>query len=229
MAKIMLGANIGAASGAVGNQVYSHNRGGYYIRMRTIPTKVGNVYTTGVRDVLASASRAWGALTAAQQAAWNTWAQANPITDRLGQKQVLFGNAAYVKLNALLMQAGDTPIDLPPVIAAPEPLTTLTVAAGAGAGTFVLTTAPTPLGADYRLLVQVALMVNPGQNYFKNLLKLVKITAKNVATGADIATEVTARFGTWVEGHRFVVKATILDTTTGLISGPKLYSGTVAA
>ena len=122
MAKIVLGQNIGAASGAVGNTVISHNRAGYYLRMRVVPTKVTNSYTTAVRNALATVSRSWGALTAAQQAAWNTWAQANPVTDRLGQKQVLFGNAAYCQLNALLVQAGDSEISVPPVESAPAAL-----------------------------------------------------------------------------------------------------------
>lgn len=229
MAKIVYGPIAGAVSGALGNTVFSHNRHGAYVRVRTIPTKVVNSYTVGVRDVLASASRGWGGLAAEEQSAWNTWAEANPITDRLGQKRALFGNAAYVMLNARLMQAGDTPIALPPVIAAPEPLTSLSLAAGEGAGTVILTTAPTPLGANYRLMVWLAVLINPGQNYFKNLLKLMTITAKNVPTGEDIAPFVEARFGAITEGHRYVLKAVVLDSTTGLISGPKLALATVAA
>ena len=229
MAKIVYGPIAGAVSGALGNTVFSHNRHGAYMRVRTIPTRVVNSYTVNVRDILASASRAWGGLDPEEQAAWNTWANANPITDRLGQKQTLFGNAAYVMLNARLMQAGDTPINLPPVIAAPEPLTTLSLAAGEAVGTVILTTAPTPLGADERLMVQLAVLVNPGQHYFKNLLKLMTISEKALATGLDIATFVEARFGTITEGHRYVCKCSILDTTTGLVSGPKLAEATVAA
>ena len=229
MAKIMLGPIAGAVSGSLGNTTFSHNRGGAYMRVRAIPTKVVNAYTVGIRDIMASASRAWGALTAAQQAAWNTWAQSNPITDALGQKQVLFGNAAYIKLNARLMHAGDTPIDVPPITSAPAPLTTFSAAVGVGAASAILTFTPTPLAANEKLWVQLAVFDNPGQNYFQNLLKLVHVSAAAVVTGADIIVPWLLRFGTLIEGQRFVLKASIFEDDTGLISGPVLYRGTVVA
>ena len=229
MAKIMLGPIAGAVSGSVGNTTFSHNRGGAYMRVRAIPTKVINTYTVGIRDIMAIASRAWGALTTAQQAAWNTWAQSNPITDRLGQKQVLFGNAAYVKLNARLLFAGDTAIDIPPITAAPAPLTSMSCAVSAGGGTAAITFAPTPLEANEKLWCELAVFDNPGQNYFQNLLKTVHVSAAAVVTGEDIAAEWILRFGTLIEGQRFVLKCSVFEDDTGLMSGPVLYRGAVAA
>lgn len=227
--KIKYGPIVGAASGALGNIVLSHNRGGAYARVRTVPTKVVNAYTTGIRDDLTAASREWGALTAAQQAAWNTFAQANQVTDRLGEKITLFGNAMYSKLNIRLKQAGDTEISLPPTDVAPSALTALSAAISAGGGTFVLTTAVTPLAADDRLWIRAACLKNAGQNYFQNLLKLVKISDKAQATGLDIATEIVARFGTLQEGDRFVLHVSVFDSATGLLSAPRLAEATVAA
>jgi len=227
--KIMLGTVAGAASGSMGNLTVSRNRGGYYIRMRVIPTKVMNQYTVAVQDAMATCSRAWGALTAGQQMAWNTWANANPVVDVLGQKQALFGNAAYCMLNTRLIQAGNAAIAVPPVIAAPEALLTLSAVAAAGAETCVLTFTATPLAANHQLWVQAALLVNPGVNYFKNLLKLVKVSAAAQATDLDIGPELTARFGIWAEGHRLVIKAAVFDDETGLLSGPRLATATVAA
>jgi len=229
MAKIMLGSLAGAISGAVGNDVYSHNRAGYYIRKRVIPTKVTNTYTLGARNRLAITSQAWGGLTEAQQAAWGTWAQNNPISDRLGQSQVLFGNAAYVQLNARLLQAGDAQISLPPVDSPPAPLLTFSAALGVGADTAILTFTATPLGANDRLWVQVAVVDNPGINYFKNLLKLVDVSAKAVVTGNDIKVPLQQRFGSMIEGQRFFMLASVFSSTTGLMSGPLLATGTVAA
>lgn len=229
MAKIMYGSMAGAVSGALGNTVFSHNRGGAYTRMRVIPTKTSNVYTIGVRNALSSASRGWGALTTDQQQAWNTWAQSNPITDRLGQKQVLFGNAAYVQLNSLLIQAGDTVISLPPAVAAPSAATALSFVADASDHTFTLTTAPTPLAAGLRFLVWVAILNGPGRGFWKNALKLVKISAKAQATGLDVGSEVEARFGSLIEGQKAYCQVQILDTATGLVSGPLLASALVQA
>lgn len=229
MAKIVLGSLAGAISGAVGNDVYSHNRHGYYIRKRVIPTKVVNAYTIGVRNRLTITSQAWGGLTDAQQTSWNTWAQNNPIVDRLGQKQVLFGNAAYCQINARLLQAGDVEIGLPPVATAPEPLLTLSVAAAAGAGTCVLTYTATPLGADDRLWIQAAVVDNPGVNYFKNLLKLVFVSNKAQATGLDVAGSITSRFGSMIEGQKMFMFVSVFSSVTGLLSGPLLATTDVAA
>ena len=227
--KIMLGTVAGAASGSVGNLTVSHNRGGYYMRMRVIPTKVTNQWTVNVRDIMASCSRAWGALDPADQAAWNTWANANPVVDRLGQKQALFGNAAYCMLNCRLLQAGQVPITVPPVVAAPEPLATLSAVASAGGGTCLLTFTATPLGAADQLWSEAALLVNPGVNYFKNLLKLVQVSAVEEATGTDLGPDILARFGTMAVSHRLIIKCSVFSSITGLLSGPRLATTTVIA
>ena len=227
--KIMLGVIAGAVSGALGNTVFSHNRHGYYARMRVIPTKVVNAYTTAARNILATVSAQWGALTAAQQQAWNTWAQSNPITDRLGQKQVLFGNAAYASVNARLLHAADTVIALPPTDPPPDALLTLSCVAGVAAGTAILTFTATPLAANERLWVQLAVVDNPGVNYFQNLMKLVVVSAQAQATGLDIVAEWIARFGSLIEGQKYYLQIQVIDSDTGLLSGPIAYTGSVAA
>jgi hypothetical protein len=222
----MYGSLAGAVSGSLGNDVFSHNRGGAYVRRRVIPTKVENDYTTQVRNNLTACSRAWGALTPEKQAAWNTWAQSHPITDRLGQKQVLFGAGAYTQLNARIMRAGDTVIDVPPAASAPAPLLTLSAAATFALQDCVLTFTPAALAATERLWVQAALLVNPGANYFANVLKLVLVDILTSVTGKDIGPEINDRFGVWAVGHRFVLMCSVYESTSGLLSGPTLATCT---
>jgi hypothetical protein len=227
MAKIMLGSLAGAISGALGNDVFSHNRAGYYVRRRVIPTKVSSDYTTLVRNNLTACSRAWGALTVEKQAAWNTWAQSHPITDRLGQKQVLFGAGAYTMLNARIMQTADTVIDLPPTAAAPSPLLTLSATATFAGQDLNLTYTATPLGATQRLWIQAAVLVSPGQNYFKNLMKLIYVTSLAEASGQDYGVALVARFGAIAAGHRITLLVSVYESTSGLLSGPMLATCTV--
>lgn len=228
MAKIMLGSLAGAISGALGNDVFSHNRHGAYVRRRVIPTKVTNAYTNNVRNILTICSRAWGTLDPEVQDAWNTYAAAHPITDRLGQKQVLFGAGAYTQLNSRLLLAGDSAITVPPTDPAPSPLLTLSIAA-TDAPACVLTFTATPLAAGCRVWSQVALLVNPGQNYYKNLLKTVDISAAAQATGLDIGTEIQDRFGALQADQRIILLASVFDGSTGLMSGPLIAEGTVTA
>jgi hypothetical protein len=229
MAKIMLGSLAGAISGGLGNDVFSHGRHGYYIRKRVVPTKAFNIYTLKVRNILTGLSRAWGGLTVEQQAAWNTFAQSHPITDRLGQKQVLFGSGCFTQLNARILFAGDTAIAVPPTIAAPAPLTTLTAIADNSAHTCILTTAPTPLGANYRLWIEVAMCLSPGVKYTENLYKLVAVSTKNQATGLGIGAALEIRSGTLLVGESVDLRVCVMDSRTGMLSGPKDYSTLVVA
>jgi hypothetical protein len=229
MAKIMYGSLAGAISGALGNDVFSHNRHGAYIRRRVIPTKVVSDYTTEVRNNLTSCSRDWAALTPEKQMAWNTYAQSHPITDRLGQKQTLFGAGAYTQINARMMRAGDSVIDLPPAVAAPSPLLTLSAVATEDDQECILTFTPATLGATERLWVQAALMVAPGASYFKNLLKLVTVDILESVTGVDIGPDIEERFGTFATGNRIVLLASVFSNVTGLLSGPTLATTTVVA
>jgi hypothetical protein len=223
----MYGSLAGAVSGALGNDVFSHGRHGAYIRRRVIPTKVVNDYTTEVRNNLIACARAWGALTSEKQAAWNTWAQSHPITDRLGQKQVLFGAAAYTQLNTRILRAGDTVIDVPPTASAPLPLLTLSAVATFAAQDCVLTFTPTPIGATERLWILAAVQVTPGANYFKNLLKLVLVDILESITAKDIGPELVDRFGSLAVGHRIKLLISRYESTSGLLSGPTLATCTV--
>jgi len=227
--KIMLGTVAGAASGSVGNTTVSHNRGGYYMRMRVIPTKVVNAYTTEVRNIMAACSRAWGALDAETQAAWNTWCSTHPITDVLGQKQVLFGAQGYTQLNARILLAGDTAITLPPISAPPAPLTTFSAAPLDGAGTCAITFLPTPLAATERLWLRAALVDNPGVNYFQNLMRTVYIGALTTPSLVDIEAELQLRFGIMIEGQILHCQAQVYESTSGMLSGAIYHRIAVAA
>jgi hypothetical protein len=229
MAKIMLGSLAGAISGAVGNDVYSHGRHGAYVRRRVIPTSAFNVHTIRVRNILTVLSRYWGQLGPESQAAWNTYAQSHPITDRLGQKQVLFGAGVFNQLNCRLLNAGDTAITVPPAAAAPAPLTELTAIVDASAHTCILTTAATPLGAANRLWVEIALVNAPGVKYMANLFKLVAVSPKNQATGYSIGAALELRFGTVLETESYEIRASVFSSLTGLLSAPMSYHSAVVA
>lgn len=227
MAKYTPGAAVGAISGAQGGIVFSHNRYGVYFRTRAIPTNPDTAYQQQVRGDLAACSQAWGALTAAQQEAWKTWAQVNPITDALGQQQVTTGHIAFIRCNQVLRQSADTAILVPPTVGAPGALTALSLTADIGAGDVELTTAPTPIAAGYRLWVRAAVITNPGRRYVSNLYKLVKCSDKAQATGLSIEADVIARFGTLQVGQILAVSVQVMDSATGLLSAPMIAVATV--
>jgi len=229
MAKIMLGSLAGAISGGLGNDVFSHGRHGYYVRRRVVPTKTMNANTLNVQNILTICARYWGLLDPQEQTAWGTWASAHPITDRLGQKQVLFGAGAYNQLNCRLLRAGDTAILTPPTASPPAPLTTLSAVLDASAHTAILTTAPNPLGANNRLWIEAAIVNSPGVNYMENAFKLIAVSAKNQATGYGFGTALELRFGTLLTTEKYQIRVSVMDSTTGLLSGPVTVPGAVVA
>lgn len=229
MAKMKPGPLVGSVSGSIGGQVFSHNRYGPYIRTRSIPVKVTTSYALQAKARLAECSMAWAGLTDAQRQAWRSWAQANPVTDSLGEKQELTGHAAYVSLNARLLNAGVTKISTPPVSAAPAALTTFTATFDIGSGTTVLTTAPTPLGANNSLWLVGCQVSNPGINYVTNMNRLIVVSAANLATGYDWQAAFESRIGALVVGQKVVLFGSILDRTTGLLSAPQRTEGTITS
>jgi len=220
MAKIKLGPMVGQASGAIGATVFSHNRYGAYVRQRVIPTISTTIYALAAKSRLSTVSAMWGALTDAQRTAWRTWAANNPITDRLGDRQILTGHAAYVKINAGLMAAAESTLSVPPVGEGPAGLTSCSLVADIGAGGWVLTFAATPLGADDKLELNACLVDDDSINYVKNYLRQVCFSAKAQATGWDFQTEFEARFGTCQVGQIVHAYLSVYDTVTGLRSQP---------
>ena len=227
MAKITPGSLAGSVSGSVGNDTFSHNRYGAYLRRRVIPTKSQSIEAYQAKARLGAASQAWGNLTTDQRTAWATWAKSNPITDRLGQKQVLTGHAGFVKLNAVLDKIGVAIIDVPPVVGAPDALTTLSATLDIGAGDFELAFTPTPLGATKSLWIEAAVVNSPGVSYVENLFKLVDVSAANQATGYDVQTAIEERFGGLMVGQRVIFKVRVADRATGLLSAPLITGGAV--
>lgn len=218
---------IGAASGSVGGQTASRNRYGAYFRTRAVPVASTTNPALQAKARLAAASQAWGGLTDAQRLSWRTWAATNPVTDALGQSQILSGHAAFCGIYTRVDISGGTVFDDPPVVAAPDALLTLSATYDIGAGTSELTYTTTPLAAGCKLYIQAAVVDSPGISYVQNLLKLVGFSAAAQASGFDYQTLVESRFGTLLVGQVLHLQVSVIDTATGLLSAPRIVSGTI--
>lgn len=229
MAKFTPGPTIGAISGSIGGTTYSKNRYGLYMRNRAIPTNPQTQYQFVQRGIVASVSQAWRNLDEGQQMAWKTWAQSNPVMDALGNSQVLTGHAAFVKINTRLSASGDALLDLPPVMTQLTQVLTLGMTCDIGAGDFKVDWTPTPIGSTYRAVFFGALVSGAGINYVGNAWKKLKISEKNLATGFDLQSKFEDRFGDLQVGQKCFVKMVLLDTVTGLYSGPMATAAEVTS
>ena len=99
----------GAPSGAMGGIVFSHNRGGSYIRTRVVPTNPRSAAQVLARNRMSNLTNIWiNTLTQLQRDSWDTYAANVPVTNRIGQQIFLTGLNWYVACNSLRSQAGGT-------------------------------------------------------------------------------------------------------------------------
>ena len=177
MAIFTAGAVVGQISGSIAGNTFSHNRGGPYIRTKSIPVVSTTIPALASKSRLQNATAAFQSLTAAQRLAWNQWAAENPVINRLGNRITLTGHTAYVGNRIRMVQAAETPLVAPPVTPAASALLTMTITADIGTGTTEIAFTPTPLGATERLWVQATVVNSASINYVKNLLRVISIEA----------------------------------------------------
>jgi hypothetical protein len=97
---------IGGMSGSLGGLVASHNKGGTYLRRRSVPTDPGSTAQTQVRNALGALAQDWTAvLSPSQRAGWDTYAAGVSWVDSLGQTIQLSGINMFIRSNAPRLQA----------------------------------------------------------------------------------------------------------------------------
>lgn len=109
---------MGAASGAIGSAVASHNKGGQYLRARVVPSGAVPTFEQAiVRNSLASLAAAWSAeLTPEQRDAWTNYALNVPGVNRLGDSIQLSGQNWYIACNTPRLQNALARVDDAPTI-----------------------------------------------------------------------------------------------------------------
>jgi hypothetical protein len=117
MAIITLGGGVAQASGSIGGTTFSRNRGGPYMRARSVPINPNTTYQQAVRHYMTDLTSRWlSTLTADQRAAWDNYALQVPLPNPLGQPRNVGGIAMYVRSNIPRLQIGATRVDDAPTI-----------------------------------------------------------------------------------------------------------------
>lgn len=230
MALIVPGAVVSVLSGKIGGTVFARNRGGAYARSYAIPTRVTSDTAQLVKAAFAAASQAYANLTNAQIMAWDAYGQENPVSNRIGQLITLKGQSWYVGCNSRLIIAGDTPISVPPILAAP-------VIAVASAATVTVTGSVATIAvaahvedASIKVMVSAARSVSPGKRYVENLYTTIFISdAGGSGATLDLFAALESKLGTIQAGVTYHFKVVMLDVRTGLVSAPQWLSALATA
>ena len=202
MAKVLFGGGVSAISGKMGGTVYARNKGGAYTRNFVKPTNPATVYQEEARDRLTQYSNEWRTMTDAQRLAWNNWADANPILDRLGAAKLLTGAQAYVKINTNRDLAGDAATNST-VPSAPVWVSGIIDTAGVITADVSASEINLPLGAgavaDQIVFFFITPAVSNGITNWTNTERLVAVVTLDAnqitAVEVELGAEWIARFG----------------------------------
>lgn len=204
-------------SGSLAGITASRNRGGAYLRNRSIPTNTNTTRQQDVRAAFAFATLQWRLLTDVQRAAWNAYAAATPITNRIGETITLAGNSMYIRQAAFLLGLGQLPLSDAPT----EPgLSTLGVAPAITASEATgVTMATSSATVGSLALVQYSPPKSAGVTYIGG-------PYSRFGSGSQIATGFTAtqsptpgRYGPILQGEIRAFRICSMDTTGRLSNG----------
>lgn len=169
MALIKFGAMLADARGSIGGAVLSRNRGGAYMRNRTVPLNPKSVRQVEVRSLLSEFAQRWAvALTQTQRDAWDLYAENVPLVNALGESRNVSGINMFVRSNMLLVDIGMTEVDDGPTQFTLGPTFTPTITIDAMADTLDVT----DLGGydladgEVGILVQQGTPQNGGVSFF---------------------------------------------------------------
>lgn len=221
------------ASGSIGGMTAAHNRGGLYLRARSIPTDPGSLEQVEVRAFMSQLTSAWvNVLTEQERLDWDAYATAVPITDTLGEPRNIGGLGHYIRSNVPRLQALLARVDTAPTVLTLATLTpptyTVSISGDPVQASVVFTNTD-----DWAVAVGGAILIlasrgqNPSINYFKGPYRFAGriLGAVVPPTSPQL---VTLPFQSLAEGQRvfFQARATNPD---GRLSSPDRVFTTIVA
>jgi hypothetical protein len=194
------------SSGSIAGTTFSHNRAGQYTRNRRAPVQpIGTGRRGIIRSFFGAASTAWANISAADQAAWTSFAASHPTTDALGQSITLTGQQMFVGVNVQQQNVGEgLPASVPSTTTTTPPVLTAFTAIAAGAITLTLDGS----GSASDFILQAFSAPQSGGVSFCKTFWQMSVVAADLATAQVITTAYTTQFGSPQAGNRIFYRFT---------------------
>lgn len=116
MALIKFGAGIVGMAGKIAGTVFARNRSGAYARAWAKPVNPRTDRQNAIRALTGILAGLWAALSAAQRAAWNLYANGVTVTNRLGESMKLSGYNMFCRSNAARLYASLDAVSDGPIV-----------------------------------------------------------------------------------------------------------------
>ncbi len=111
-ALVKYGGGIIQMSGSIAGNTFARNRYGNYIRSRTKPVNPNSARQVRMRAFMAFFAEEWReTLTPAQREAWNTYAAAVAMQNKLGETIHITGFNHFIRSNTVIADIGGTEVD----------------------------------------------------------------------------------------------------------------------
>lgn len=209
MAKIKFGMMMTDASGKLGGQVFSKNRGGSYVRTKVTPVNPQTTAQMTIRGIFASISSAWSNLTESQRATFNGFVNDYARTDIFGDLRNPSGKNLFQRLNQNLTITGQAQInECVSPLAVPFADVQSAIASVSGPD-FVIETA-----GDTRstvLVVWATPQLSQGTTFVKNKLRQIGYYAGGIAENIDIQADYVAKFGQPTAGANIYIGVRVIN------------------
>lgn len=218
------------ASGSLGGFTASRNKGGLYFRARAIPTNPNSTYQQTVRSALAQLVTTWGStLSAAQRAAWSTYAANTTVIGPLGTPIHNSGLNMYLRGNVSRLQTTLPRVDDGPTVYDLGGYTEPSIGFDATAGEIDVTFDNTDAWAnedDAAMLVYVSRPQGPGVEFFKGPYRLAGLIAGDSTTPPTSPAAITLPFAV-TAGQRMFARI-VVSRADGRLSA-SFRDGAIAA
>lgn len=215
MAKLLFTAIVADMRNKLNGTVFSKNRYGAYARTKVSPVNPQTPRQSAIRAIFGSLSQAWRGLTEEQRLAWINAAPNFPVTDQFGNIRYLSGNALFVRLNTVLLNAGEAQMSMPP---SPEGVTAAYIMGASGniSSTTITITLSDAVGAEETVIVEATPVMSAGKNYFANLLRQVMVTPSgDTPNPTDLWDAYAAAYGAPTAGAKIGVAVYTVNINTG--------------
>lgn len=210
MAKIKFGAMMVDASGKLGGQVYSKNRGGAYIRTKATPLNPQTTAQMAIRGVFASISSSWSGLTEAQRQSFNNLVSSYARTDIFGDLRNPSGKNLFQRLNQNLVISGQAKI-IVCVQPSEVPFANLTsVSLDSVNDTIEIATAGVTTGS--KIVVWATPPLSAGTSFVKNKLRQIGVFNGSNAFGVNVDAEYISKFGAYQDTDNIYFAVRVINS-----------------
>lgn len=219
MALIKLTAIVDNISGKLNGTVFSRNKGGHYMRSKSMPSNPRTSFQNAVRARFGAIAQLWGALTEAQRDAWRAMASEYPYINRLGDRKILSGFALHQKLNTNLSIIGQSFVSNPPEPVSPPAVVSIIASVDVAENRFLINAelAQGVLTTAYTAVIMATPPLRNGVSNFDNQLREIA-TVEDISTGFDIMADYVARFGELQEGQKVGISIHTIANGSGVAS-----------